>query len=131
MVVWVVCGYRAGGPTADLVRVRRARLNLLTENIRTLSPPSTPPQVVDTLLHPETVERLAAVRKFVETQSLDAPFPPQPDLDAVPGPLYGRVYGNLDEWRQRRVDVFTDGVAELLLTERQLQYYRWVCVWGR
>ncbi|KIZ04815.1 cell division protease FtsH [Monoraphidium neglectum] len=84
-------------------------------------------RVVDTLLHPETVERIRAVRQFVEAPSLDpsdSPFPPAPPLDDVPGPLYGALHLNLDWWRQRRVDVFGGGAAELLMTERQLQYYR-------
>jgi hypothetical protein len=89
--------------------------------------------VVDTLLHPETVERIRAVRQFVEAPSLDpsdSPFPPAPPLDDVPGPLYGALHLNLDWWRQRRVDVFGGGAAELLMTERQLQYYRWVSCAG-
>jgi hypothetical protein len=66
------------------------------------------------------------VRRYVEARSPDgAPFPPQPNLDEVPGPLYGQIQGNLDWWRQRRVDTFSDSAAELLLTERQLRYYRW------
>jgi hypothetical protein len=72
------------------------------------------------------VERLKAVRRYVESPTLTgAPFPPGPDLDTVPGPLYGRFRSNLDWWRQRRVDAFTDSAAELLLTERQLKFYRW------
>ena len=84
-------------------------------------------RVVDTLLHPETVERLRAVRRFVEAPAATgagaAPFPPAPDAAAVPGPLYGRVYGNLDAWRQSRVDVLSGRAADLLLTARQLRYY--------
>ena len=48
----------------------------------------------DALLDPLTVERLKAVRKYVD--SMDAEFPPEPLESDISGPIYGRVRdGNL------------------------------------
>jgi len=41
------------------------------------------------LLDPLTVDRLKAVRKYVE--SVDAEFPPEPLESEVSGPMYGYV----------------------------------------
>ena len=46
-------------------------------------------RVRDALLDPLTVERLKAVRRYVD--SVDAEFPPEPLESEVSGPIYGRV----------------------------------------
>ena len=43
----------------------------------------------DALLDPKTVDRLKAVRRYVE--SMDAEFPPEPLESDISGPIYGRV----------------------------------------
>lgn len=59
-------------------------------------------QVRDALLHPETRERLAAVRRWAEAQR-GAPFPPSPVGEdeaaayAPGGPLYGQLSAPLAE----------------------------------
>lgn len=56
------------------------------------SPLTLPPlglQVRDSLLHPQTVERLQGVRRWVEQP--DGEFPPSPLDKDVPLPLYGVV----------------------------------------
>ena len=46
-------------------------------------------QVRDALLDPLTVERLKAVRQFVEKD--DGEFPPEPLASDISGPIYGQV----------------------------------------
>lgn len=79
-------------------------------------------QVRDALLDPQTVERLQAVRKYVE--NADAPFPPRPAAANVPQPLYGAVSMDLEFWKQRRINVITWNAVDMLFSERQLKHYR-------
>ena len=76
----------------------------------------------DSILDPETVKRLTAVRKFVEKS--DAPFPPAPLQQEVPRPLYGGVHMDLEWWKQRHINVITWSAIEMLYTESQLKHYR-------
>ena len=48
-------------------------------------------QVRDALLDPLTVERLKAVRQFVEKD--DGEFPTEPLASDISGPIYGQVRG--------------------------------------
>jgi cell division protease FtsH len=77
---------------------------------------------VDALLDPETVERLAALRKYVEQP--DGAFPPPPLAKDVPLPIYGISHMGLEAWKQRRINVITWSAMEMLYTDRQKKMYR-------
>eukprot|EP00798_Chlamydomonas_sp_ICE-L_P009428 gene9428-4069_t len=88
-------------------------------------------KVREALLDPETVERLMAVRRFVEDDT--AEFPPAPLESAVSGPLYGQsavsrplygqINGNLSFWMRRQVNTITTTAVDLLMSERELAAY--------
>lgn len=78
-------------------------------------------RVREALLHPETVERLTAVRKWVERP--DGAFPPAPLDKDVPTPVYGAPRLTLEFWKQRRIDVVTGKAVEMLFNERQFRRY--------
>lgn len=54
------------------------------------------PQVVESLLQPSTVERLKAIRRFVESQ--EGEFPPAPSAADLPVPVYGYTKQQALEW---------------------------------
>lgn len=78
--------------------------------------------MVDALIDPDTLDRIKAVREYVEKP--DGAFPPPPLAQNVPGPIYGAVHMNLDWWKQRRINVITWNAIDMLYSERQLKYYR-------
>ena len=92
-----------------------------------------PHQVRDALLHPETLERLQAVRRWVE--SPNGTFPPRPSLPELPlPPVYGWRKPELEWWKQRKFSRVTWRALEMLYTPRQMELYgedsdvpRWVC----
>lgn len=53
-------------------------------------------QVVESLLHPSTRERLQAIRRYVEQP--DGEFPPAPTTAHLPVPLYGYTKQQALEW---------------------------------
>lgn len=55
-----------------------------------------PLQVVESLLHPSTLERLQAIRRYVEQP--DGEFPPAPTTAHLPVPLYGYTKQQALEW---------------------------------
>lgn len=67
------------------------------------------------------MERLTAVRRFVEEEG--APFPPAPLADTIGGPLYGDINVPLEWWKQRRVNSISWSAAEMLFTERQMKHF--------
>lgn len=75
------------------------------------------------LLHPDTVDRIKAVRAYVEQP--DAAFPPAPGLEGVvlPEPVYGYMPQSLDWWRQRNIDVVTWNAVDMLFSEGAAKYY--------
>jgi len=52
--------------------------------------------VVESLLQPATVERLQAIRRYVEQP--DGEFPPAPTAMDLPIPLYGYTRHQALEW---------------------------------
>ena len=97
--------------------------------------------VRDILLDPRTLERIAAVRRYVEDATAEAgsgasgdsasgarqrsaPFPPEPLAEDVPQPVYGAVWAPLEAWvRRARRKVTTMEAMDLLLTPRQKELY--------
>jgi hypothetical protein len=99
-------------------------------------------RVRDALLDPRTLERVRAVRRYVEDATADygqgasgdspegarrgsAPFPPEPLAEDVPQPVYGAVWAPLEGWvrRARSQGPVTTQALDLLFTERQRQLY--------
>lgn len=99
-------------------------------------------RVRDALLDPRTLERVKAVRRYVEDVTADygqgasgdspegarrgsAPFPPEPLAEDVPQPVYGAVWAPLEGWvrRARSEGPVTTQALDLLFTERQRQLY--------
>jgi len=98
-------------------------------------------RVRDALLDPRTLERVLAVRRYVEDVAADfgrgasgdspegaargsAPFPPEPLAEDVPQPVYGAVWAPLQGWvRRARASVVTASALDLLYTDRQRQLY--------
>jgi cell division protease FtsH len=98
-------------------------------------------RVRDILLDPRTLERIKAVRRYVEDTTADygmgasgdsregasrgsAPFPPEPLAEDVPQPVYGAVWAPLEGWvRRARRSVVTMDALDLLFTDRQKQLY--------
>lgn len=79
-------------------------------------------QVVESLLQPATLERLKAIRRYVEQQ--DGEFPPAPTAVDVPVPLYGYTrLQALEWWKPRQIDDITFRAIEMLYSPRQLMYY--------
>lgn len=79
-------------------------------------------RVRDSLLHPETVERIKAIRRYVE--DVNSPFPPAPLDSEVPRPIYGQIQMDLEWWKQRKINSITWSAIDMLYSERQLKYYR-------
>lgn len=79
-------------------------------------------RVRDALMDPATVERLKAVRAYVERD--DAAFPPQPLESEVSGPLYGEVNGTLDFWKRRHFSTISWSAAEMLYSKRQYDWFK-------
>lgn len=79
-------------------------------------------QVVDSLLHPATLERLQAIRRYVEQE--DGVFPPAPTTADLPVPIYGYTKQQaLEWWKPRAIDNISFRAIEMLYTPRQLMYY--------
>jgi len=79
-------------------------------------------RVRDALLDPETVQRLSAVRRYVE--DMKAEFPPAPLEAEISGPLYGEVSGSLEYWKRRVFSNISWSAVEMLYTQRQLNYFK-------
>jgi hypothetical protein len=80
--------------------------------------------VVEALLRPETVERLRAVRRYVESPTPDgAPFPPPPTPGELPVPLYGYTTESALQWWQTR-HISSVGARALQLLYNRRQYER-------
>jgi cell division protease FtsH len=95
----------------------------------------------DILLDARTLERIRAVRRYVEDATAElgpgasgdsrsgaergsAPFPPEPLAEDVPQPVYGAVWAPLEAWvRRARRGVATMEALDLLFTERQKELY--------
>ncbi|KAG2494742.1 hypothetical protein HYH03_006989 [Edaphochlamys debaryana] len=86
-------------------------------------------RVRDALLHPDTRDRLLAVRRWVEG-GRDADFPPAPLAEAEAaalapeGHLYGRLALNLEWWKKRRSSTISWSVMDLLYDERKKKYFQ-------
>jgi len=78
-------------------------------------------RIQEALLDPETVNRLQAVRRWVEQPG--APFPPPPPAKDIPTPSYGTTADSLDAWRQRNVNVITWSAVDMLYNQRQRRYF--------
>lgn len=77
---------------------------------------------MESLLQPATLERLKAIRRYVEQQ--DGEFPPAPTAADVPVPLYGYTRAQaLEWWKPRQIDDITFRAIEMLYSPRQLMYY--------
>lgn len=79
----------------------------------------------EALLHPETVDRLKAVRRFVETPG--AAFPPAPGAAEgvqVPPPVCGWIPMGLEWWKQRRINVVTWDALDMLFPASAARHYR-------
>lgn len=53
-------------------------------------------QVVESLLQPATVQRLEAIRRYVDKE--DGEFPPAPTAAELPVPVYGYTTQQALEW---------------------------------
>ncbi|GLI69609.1 hypothetical protein VaNZ11_014276 [Volvox africanus] len=84
-------------------------------------------RVRDALLHPQTRERLKAVRRWAEDPDGEFPPPPVTEREAEAmgpdGPLYGRLGLNLEWWSNRRSDAISWSAMEMLFNERQRKYF--------
>lgn len=78
--------------------------------------------MVEALLDPSTVERLEAVRRFVEDPQ--GAFPPAPLGKEVPQPVYAALPMGLDAWKQRRISVITWSAMDMLYSQRQIELYK-------
>lgn len=79
-------------------------------------------QVVESLLDPATVDRLKAVRRYVEDPAGD--FPPQPSMSDLPVPLYGYTSEMaLEWWKTRHISSISFRASDMLYSERQAKYY--------
>ncbi|PNW85891.1 hypothetical protein CHLRE_03g201100v5 [Chlamydomonas reinhardtii] len=87
-------------------------------------------RVRDALLHPETRERLLAMRRWVEGGPGAPEFPPSPlspeqtAAMSPSGPLYGNLALNLDWWRRRQDNVISWSAMEILMSRRQVDLYK-------
>lgn len=82
--------------------------------------------MVEALLSPETVERLRAVRRYVESPTPDgAPFPPPPSPGDLPLPLYGYTTESaLQWWQTRHISSVGARALQLLYSRRQYERFQ-------
>lgn len=74
------------------------------------------------MLDPATVDRLKAVRRYVEDPNGE--FPPQPNASDLPIPLYGYTTEMaLEWWKTRQISNISFRAIDMLFNERQMKYY--------
>ncbi|KAF6257089.1 hypothetical protein COO60DRAFT_39817 [Scenedesmus sp. NREL 46B-D3] len=80
-------------------------------------------RVVESLLDPATVDRLKAVRSYVEQP--DGAFPPPPVASDLAVPLYGYTKEMaLEWWKTRHISSISFRAIDMLYSERQVGHYQ-------